>query len=152
MHGLKFQEIIKEEFRAYKSKNPRCSLRSFAKYLGLATTTLYQYLNGIHEPSKKNLLRISERLRWRQEVVDELLTQIQVKKRDRVYGPDLIDLNKCVMHGQPPKNHFVMSAKIDSEQLMTIAREFADFLRGLERKYPVDSNSDIYTSIFCIIA
>lgn len=73
VYGGKFQELIQEEFRTYKSKNRRYSLRSFAKFLEIAPTTLHQYLSGMHEPNRKNFLRLATKLKWSKETVNEFL-------------------------------------------------------------------------------
>lgn len=59
-----FQKCLEGEFKAYTQKSDRLSLRSFAKKLGLAPSTVHQYLSGKYFPSEKNLKKIGQALNW----------------------------------------------------------------------------------------
>lgn len=68
-----FKKIFREEFKSYRNKNSHLSLRSFAKRLGLAPSTVHQYLNGRYFPSEKNLMKIAAALNWSNEMVQAFL-------------------------------------------------------------------------------
>lgn len=59
-----FHKHFNDEYQKYLSRNHRFSLRSFAKFLGLAPSTTHQYLSGRYYPSPRNLDLIAHKLHW----------------------------------------------------------------------------------------
>ena len=56
------REILLQELETRKSRNPMYTMRSFARYLKLGTTSLSDVLSNKRKLSKKNILKISDRL------------------------------------------------------------------------------------------
>ncbi|RYZ76879.1 MAG: TIGR02147 family protein [Proteobacteria bacterium] len=55
-------QILKSEFSARSKRNPRYSIRAFAKYLGVSHTTLSLIMAGKRPLSQKACLQIADRL------------------------------------------------------------------------------------------
>ncbi len=90
-----FGELFQTAFNKYLEKNPRLSLRSFAKSLGLAPSTVHQYLNGTYPPTARNLRHIGQMLGWDKELIEDLLSGIRASKHPdavRIYCEDLSPL------------------------------------------------------------
>ncbi len=57
-----YRSLLLDEFTARKKKNPLYSLRAFARDLAVSTTCLSDVLSGKRELSRKNALRVAEKL------------------------------------------------------------------------------------------
>lgn len=73
--SLSFKELLESEFKKYQEKNPRYSLRSFAKNLNLAPSTVHQYLNGKYPPTARNLCHIGKSLGWSEDLIQRLISE-----------------------------------------------------------------------------
>lgn len=63
------QSLLRERFRIARGRNPRFSLRSFAKQLGIDHSTLSQVLRGRRRLSRRSLHALGERLGLAEEVL-----------------------------------------------------------------------------------
>lgn len=68
--------LLLDEFASRKGRNPRYSLRAFARDVGISPTSLSQVLSEKRKLSKKNILRIAERLALSPQEVANLLSHI----------------------------------------------------------------------------
>lgn len=68
-----FRNLLHQEFSKRMALNSRYSLRSFARSLELAPSTVHQYLSGRYYPSARNLEQIAEKLKWQQEVWNPMI-------------------------------------------------------------------------------
>lgn len=143
--GKSFKDIIQDEFTLYKSKNSRCSLRSFAKYLGVPTTTLHQYLTGLHEPNRKNLLVMASRLRWSEQMVEDLLSQVP-QKASAITG------GKKNTKASAKASVITMTAKLDPEKIKMFEQDLVKFLHKMEEKYDCGLRGEVHNVVVRITA
>ncbi|MGZ3699878.1 MAG: helix-turn-helix domain-containing protein, partial [Bdellovibrionota bacterium] len=62
-HGSRhYSELLNEAFAERKAKNPSYSLRAFARYLAISAAALSQVLSRKRDLSKRNALKVAERL------------------------------------------------------------------------------------------
>ena len=73
------QKILEREFLARRKRNPRFSLRSYAKFLGIGVASLSEVLAGKRQLSPKNIKKISEKLHLRP-LETELLVNAKLEK------------------------------------------------------------------------
>lgn len=59
-----YRRSLAEELRVRQVRNPRYSLRSFARDLGVSVTALSDVLSGKRHFSKRNALQVMDRLGW----------------------------------------------------------------------------------------
>ncbi len=81
INGKPYQQWLAEELGERKARNPNYSLRAFALYLGVGRTTLSEVLRTRRQMSRKNALKIAERLSLESDQVHSLITQIRSKKQ-----------------------------------------------------------------------
>jgi len=60
--NLRYREKLLHELNQRKARNPAFSLRAFSRQLGISTATLSQVLSGKRDLSKKNAIKVAERL------------------------------------------------------------------------------------------
>jgi len=75
------RQMLFEEFRRRQAKNPRYSLRAFARYLDLPPGRLSQYISGKRIITARALLKICDRLKVSPDTKAELLTWIGRAKK-----------------------------------------------------------------------
>lgn len=88
-----FKKRLQSDFDAYVKKGQFLSLRSFAKKLDLAPSTLHQYLSGKYFPSEKNLKKIGVALNWSSTDMEMFLKEyssLNQKRQDTL----ILDLTK----------------------------------------------------------
>lgn len=86
-------ELIRFEFTSRSQKNPQYSLRSFAKFLGVSHTLLSLVMSGKRSPSKKLILKISDKLILDPEQKRNLLRETQLEQLKKTKKTN-IDLNQ----------------------------------------------------------
>lgn len=68
---MNFRQALQTEFERRRQRNPRYSLRAFARYLGTDHSTLSQILRSKRNLSPRMLRRFGERLRTEAGIVDD---------------------------------------------------------------------------------
>ncbi len=71
-----FREILKREFEVRAIRNPSYSLRSFARDLTVAPSSLSEIMNGVKGLSAKKAITISKKLGWDTETTHRFLDQV----------------------------------------------------------------------------
>lgn len=59
-----FRDLLRAEFEARSARNPRYSLRAFARSLGVSPATVCETLSGRHVPSLKTAEKIANAMPW----------------------------------------------------------------------------------------
>ncbi len=82
---MDYREWIGREYSARKARNPRYSIRAFARLLGVSKTSLAAVLAGKRHLSERAALRVAEKLGFSKKRVDEMVSRI------RGDGPERFD-------------------------------------------------------------
>jgi transcriptional regulator with XRE-family HTH domain len=72
---VNFQQMLRAEFGQRRQRNPRYSLRAFARYLGTDHSTLSQLLRSRRNLSPRMVRRLGERLRLGSEKISDACVQ-----------------------------------------------------------------------------
>lgn len=75
-----YRSWLKSEYETRRATNPRFSLRSFARYLGISPTTLSEIFSAKRHPSKNNTQLIAKKLGLNAEDTRELFLQIAMER------------------------------------------------------------------------
>lgn len=87
--GSLFSTQLNSDYARLREKNPNLSKRAFARYLGLAPSTVHQYLTDTYRPTSRNLQLISMKLKWSHDLIlkiDEELNK-HYNKPETVFIP-----------------------------------------------------------------
>lgn len=78
-----YREVLKENLRERRYKNPAYSLRAYSRDLGVSSTALSDVLSGKRHLSKKNIEKVAEKLSFSPIQVKELLKQLNYKEETK---------------------------------------------------------------------
>lgn len=84
--GVNFQQALQEELEQRRERNPRYSLRAFARYLGTDHSTLSQILRRRRTLSAQMMRRLAGRLRLSPGLLNEACAQHQAETVLRLVG------------------------------------------------------------------
>lgn len=73
----KYQSLLLKEFERRKGRNSRYTLRSFARQLDVAASTLLQVMNGQRHFRTSTAAKVAGRLGWTERVLQEMVCEIQ---------------------------------------------------------------------------
>lgn len=120
-----FRTFFQNEFSERTRKNPRFSLRAFARLLELAPSTVHQYLSGRYYPSVKNLQQIAARLEWNQAQLTEFISHASAK--------------------EPAKTRveIAQSLRINNERLPELKAELNRIAESLQSRFGVGSGENL---------
>ncbi|MDG0816080.1 TIGR02147 family protein [Bdellovibrio svalbardensis] len=79
-------DILRQAFEGKKLKNPRYSLRAFAKHLEIGSGRLSEFMNGQRQITESVARKISERLNLNEEEREIFLDAVRVEEQGEVYG------------------------------------------------------------------
>lgn len=91
-------EILEREFLFRKSKNPQFSLRAFAKYLGVGKTVLSDTLALRRHPSRRNCIKIGERLGLSPREIRTLISKSNFDRSEPLNDSDFLNLDTDTFH------------------------------------------------------
>ena len=72
-----YRTTLLDELTRRKNKNPSYSLRAYARDLGISSTSLSDVLSAKRNLSRKNALKVAEKLGYTSVQTESLLSQIR---------------------------------------------------------------------------
>jgi uncharacterized protein (TIGR02147 family) len=79
-----YQRFLLQELTSRKSRNQSYSIRAFARDLNVSVTALSEVLSGKRDLSRKNALKVADRLCLSPEITRRLLREIRKTARDEL--------------------------------------------------------------------
>ncbi len=136
-----FVQVLKTELVRRSQKNPRYSLRSFAKFLEIDSSALSKILNRKRPLGQRSIRRFAERIGLAQEEVATFLpSDLAINNSD--IGPCLLEQQVLLLNSLPKSEEDFLW------ELLPLARQLYGQLKTQMQDLKQDSSLKIQLSVY----